>query len=284
MRQSAVSGQFYPASKPELINSIEQSFMSRFGPGKLPQNRPQRAGRVMGLVCPHAGYMYSGGAAAQAYSVLAEEGVPDTVVILGPNHYGLGAKVSLDTREAWSTPLGSVQCDEGLGMAILERSDYLKIDSLAHEREHSIEVQLPFLQYLDGNIRITPISIAHLQKMDAMALADDLGSAIAQACAGKNVVIIASSDLSHYENKTTAAAYDSAAIEHIISLDPIGLVDEVYDRDITMCGAIGTAVMLEACKRLGANTARKLIYYSSGDVTGDTDQVVGYAAVAVERW
>ena len=284
MRKPAVSGQFYPADEQELISSIEQSFMSRFGTGKLPQIRPERAGRLVGLVCPHAGYIYSGPAAAQAYNVLADDGMPDTAIILGPNHYGLGAKAALDTREAWSTPLGNVHCDEGLGMQILEYSNYLKRDSLAHEREHSIEIQLPFLQYLDKNIRITPISIAHHTKIDAMELAEDLGSAIARAAAGKNIIIIASSDLSHYENKITAAAHDSAAIGHIIALDPIGLIDEVYDRDITMCGAIGTAVMLEACKRIGANTARKLIYYSSGDITGDTDQVVGYASIAVERW
>jgi AmmeMemoRadiSam system protein B len=284
-REPAVAGQFYDATKNNLLETIEGSFLGELGPGRLPTVRQDRLGHVMGLVCPHAGYVYSGSAAAWAYDALAEDGIPEAAVLLGPNHYGMGAMAALSPDESWATPLGTLTSDAGIAGAILERSRYIERDGLAHIKEHSIEVQLPFLQYLAGEaIRIVPISIAHLSKTDALLLVEDLGSAIAEAISGgKSAVIIASTDFTHYESKATATATDAIAIGRILELDPKGLIEEVYSRDITMCGAIGTAVMLEACKRLGATSARKLTYYTSGDVTGDTDQVVGYGAISIER-
>jgi AmmeMemoRadiSam system protein B len=290
-RAPAVAGQFYSGTREGLIREIEACFAGRLGPG--PSIRPtdraysghaDRSGerRVLGLVCPHAGYVYSGAAAAWAYDALAADGIPDAAVILGPNHYGLGPPAALSPDDEWATPLGTLRADAEIAEAILRLSKYCEPDELAHAREHSIEVQLPFLQYLAGDaVRIVPISISHLSKDDALALVDDLGNAIAEAVRGKNAVIVASSDFTHYESKAAATAKDSLAIERILSLDARGLIEVVYSRDITMCGVIGTAVMIDACARLGATSARKLTYYTSGDVTGDTDQVVGYAAISV---
>lgn len=283
-RKPAVAGQFYDGTETGLLSLIEQCFVGDLGPGSLPQTRQQRLGRVLGLVCPHAGYIYSGSAAAWAYSALAADGIPDTAVLLGPNHYGLGSAAAITPDDSWSTPLGTLNVDVEAAESILNNSTYAKFDSSAHAREHSIEVQLPFLQYIGGrNTKIVPISIAHLNMADALLLAEDLGSAIAESLSGKSAVIIASTDMTHYESKSSAAAKDSLAIEKIAELDAPGLIELVYSRGITMCGVIGTAVMLTACIRLGAKTARKLTYYSSGDVTGDTDQVVGYGAVSVEK-
>lgn len=283
-RAPAVAGQFYDATRQSLVQTIEKSFLGRLGPGRLPAVRQDRQGHVLGLVCPHAGYVYSGSAAAWAYDALAEDGIPDAAVLLGPNHYGMGAMAALSPDESWETPLGTLSCDAGIAEAILKRSRYAEPDARAHAKEHSIEVQLPFLQYLGGEaLRIVPISIAHLSKTDALLLVEDLGSAIAEAVSGKSAVVIASTDFTHRESKASATARDAIAIGRILDLDPKGLIEEVYSRDITMCGVIGTAVMLDACKRLGAASARKLAYYTSGDVTGDTDEVVGYGALSIER-
>jgi len=283
-RAPAVAGQFYEGTEQSLIQAIEKSFLGKLGPGKLPTVRQDRLGHVLGLVCPHAGYVYSGSAAAWAYDALAADGMPEIAVLLGPNHYGLGAGAALSPDESWATPLGTLRSDAQTAEAVLRLCRYVEVDELAHAREHSVEVQLPFVQYLGGDVvRIVPISIAALSQADAKLLVEDLGAAIAEAIAGKSAVVVASSDFTHYESKASATAKDSLAIERILDLDPKGLIEVVYSRDITMCGAIGTAVMLEACKRLGATSARKLTYYTSGDVTGDTDQVVGYGAVVVEK-
>lgn len=283
-RAAAVAGQFYSAKKGELVEEIEASFLGPLGPGGLPIARAEGATRIVGLVCPHAGYVYSGSAAAWAYQALASDGIPDTAIILGPNHYGLGPPAALSPDDAWETPLGTLRADADIAEALLRQCKYLEPDELAHSREHSIEVQLPFLQYIGGDsMRIVPVSIAHLSKDDALLLVEDLGAAIAEAISGESAVIIASTDFTHYESKEVATARDALAIERILDIDATGLIEVVYSRNMTMCGVIGTAVMLEACKRLGATSARKLTYCTSGDVTGDTAQVVGYGAMSVGR-
>lgn len=283
MREAGVAGQFYPADRRGLAENIERCFLGEFGPKAMPDARVRELGLVVGLVAPHAGYVYSGGAAAFAYKALAEDGMPEVAVIIGPNHYGIGAKTALSGDDVWSTPLGNVACNGGLGLEIMDKSKYLQLDSAAHHREHSIEVQLPFLQYLRADISIVPICIAHVGKSEAISISHDLGAAIAESIAGRSAVVIASTDFSHYISKESAAEKDGAVIEYIVRRDPNGLIDEVYDRDITMCGAVGVAVMLEACNRLGAHSAQKLTYYSSGDVTGDRREVVGYGAAVVMR-
>jgi len=283
-RRPAVAGTFYEANEAELLGDLERCFCGDFGPGRLPEAPEHRIGNVIGLVSPHAGYIYSGGAAAFAYLALAEDGLPDTVVMLGPNHYGMGAPVAVSPDEAWTTPLGTLARDDETAREIARLCGFAREDELPHLREHSIEVQLPFLQFVGGSqVRIVAISIAHLSLRDAIEAASELGAAMASALKGKSAAIIASTDLSHYESQARADAQDSLAIEQMLRLDGHGLLETVYSRDITMCGAIGTAAMIEAAKILGATQAQQLVHYTSGDVTGDTRQVVGYGAIRVEK-
>lgn len=285
-RKPAVAGMFYESDKRELTQSIRECFLSRLGPGTIPEVADKRLGRVLGLVCPHAGYIYSGPAAACAYYELAKDGLPDIAVILGPNHHGMGAAAAVGTQDEWVTPLGSMRVDQEIANEIVRLAEFAKADDSAHVREHSIEVQLPFLQYISRDrkaIRIVPIAIAYLNRSDALHLATDLGDAITQSIEGKSAVIIASSDLTHYESRENACAKDALALEHVLNIDPEGLIETVYERSITMCGVLPAAVMLHACKVLGATSAHKLAYYSSGDITGETDQVVGYGALSINR-
>ena len=282
-RTPAVAGMFYELDPEALIHSIERCFLGKLGPGKLPSRKDVRSGEVLGLVSPHAGYTYSGAAAAYAFDRLASDGLPETAVLLGPTHHGLGAAVAVSTETEWTTPLGAVQTDAETIDAVLELCGFAQRDDTAHVSEHSLEVQLPFLQYIGGDaVKIVPISIAHLSEDDAAALSLDLGQAISKSLAGKSAVVIASTDFTHYEPRASAESKDSLAIDQILKLDARGLLREVYGKSITMCGVAGTAVMLEACKALGAKQARKLTYYTSGDVTGDMSQVVGYGAFSVE--
>lgn len=283
-RTPAVAGMFYEADRASLIRSLERRFAGPLGPGKLPQAAEQGPGRILGLVCPHAGYLYSGPAAAHAYAALAADGVPDTAVLLGPNHYGAGAAVAVSGADEWSTPLGALSVDAEAREVILRLSKYAQSDDRAHLREHSIEVQLPFLQLIGGDdVKIVPISIAHLGEHEAPAVARDVGAAISGALEGRRAVVIASTDFTHYEPQAAAYEKDSQAIDRIAAMDTAGLLATVYGRGITMCGVVGTCVMLEACRAMGATRARKLAYHTSGDVTGDTREVVGYGAVSVER-
>lgn len=284
VRKSAVAGMFYEANPESLKNSIEQAFIGRLGPGNLPETNPSRQGKLLGLVCPHAGYMYSGEAAAWGFNELAQDGLPDIAVLLGPNHYGMGASISISPDEEWQTPLGTMQTDSETAQAILDLSEYARSDKSAHIKEHSIEAELPFLQYLGGNnVKIVPIAFAHLARSDAHQAISDMSAAIAKAVEGKNAVIIASTDFTHYESKESASKKDAIALNKIKELDGHGLADAVYDNSLTMCGFLGTAVMLEICKKLGATRAEVLTYYTSGDVTGDTSQVVGYAAASISK-
>ncbi|MCX6344143.1 MAG: AmmeMemoRadiSam system protein B [Armatimonadetes bacterium] len=283
-RKPAVAGMFYESTRDQLIERIEQRFLGPLGPGKLPQTRKERLGRIIGLVSPHAGYIYSGSAAAWAYTALANDGIPDTIVILGPNHYGLGEAVAISSEQTWETPLGALETDTEIAAQIINTCKFASANNQAHQKEHSIEVQLPFIQYIGADkVKIVPICVAHLNETEALLLTQDLGSAIATALKGKSAAIIASTDFSHYVSKSRAESLDSLAIEQILNLDPQGLLRTVYSKNITMCGAIGTAVMLEAAKHLGATQAHKLTYCSSGDVSGDFEEVVGYAALSIGK-
>ena len=283
-RKAAVAGMFYSADRESLTREVENSFLGDLGPGCLPTAPAARMGNIVGLVCPHAGYMYSGFATAHAYAALAADGIPEIAIILGPNHTGLGKPVAISTETEWITPLGNAALDAEVAGEILRQSHYAESDNTAHIREHSVEVQLPFLQYLGNcSTRIVPITLAHFSPADTAALASDLGEAISEAIRGKSAVIIASTDFTHYESKSSAQLKDSRAIDAILNLDSKQLISTVNEYAISMCGVVGVAVMLESAKALGARSARKLTYYTSGDITGDTEQVVGYGAIAVER-
>ncbi|RLF24207.1 MAG: hypothetical protein DRN15_03560 [Thermoprotei archaeon] len=277
-RPPAVAGAFYEGTPESLRRQIEECFLHPLGPGALPKVNREGPRRIIGLICPHAGYMYSGPVAAHAYHALASDGVPDVVVVLGPNHYGIGSPLAIMNQGHWETPLGEVSIDEDVANAIVEYSGIIEVDDVAHMREHSIEVQLPFLQYLYGDsFRFVPITML-MQDLESSRI---VGRAIAKAIEDLNAVIIASTDFTHYEPQENAERKDQEAIKRILALDPEGLVSVVNNLAISMCGVGPVIAMLTACKELGATTCVLLKYATSGDVTGDYTSVVGYGALSV---
>ena len=289
IRTAAVAGQFYPGTEKSLKQQIEECFLESRGYGKIPE--VQKGGKTLkGLIVPHAGYIFSGAIASHAYGRLAEQGFAETFILLGPNHTGRGSGVSVMTEGSWKTPLGTIPINSVLAHTLT--AGVIDKDATAHTYEHSIEVQLPFLQYL-----------AHGQPFDFVPLcmmmqdyetAQEIGAILAAAIqkSKKNIVIIASSDFSHagfnYQSMPPqgmrvdqyAEKQDRLAIEQILALDPKGLVRTVEDHHITMCGYGPVAAMLEAVKKLGAKKAELLKYGTSYEVHPDTS-CVGYGAIAV---
>jgi len=275
-RPPAVAGQFYEANPAQLKARIEWCFTHKLGPGKLPKPSKHRKPESKGFTSPHAGYVFSGPIAAHTYFKIAEEGKPDTFVILGPNHTGAGAPVAVYPEGEWVTPLGKAVIDAELAAEILRRSKVAAPDRSAHESEHSIEVQLPFLQYLFGEVTFVPIAMLY----QTPQIAKDLANAIVEAAKelGRDVVVIASTDMSHYEPHELAVRKDRLVLDKIEALDPEGLYDAVLTKNISMCGPGPTMVMLYFSKALGATKGEILKYATSGDVTGEKAWVVGYAA------
>lgn len=265
IRRSAVAGSFYAGTPERLRLQVEDL---------LVPDAPRR--RVIGVVAPHAGLMYSGRVAGAVYSRVE---FPDSFVILGPNHTGQGAGAAIMTAGTWETPLGAVPIDGDLARAILGNSQVLEEDALGHLREHSIEVQLPFLQSRGHPFAFVPICLYSHE----YAACQDVGRAVAEAvrAAGKSVVLVASTDMSHYIPQDQAASKDRKAIEAILRLDPQGLHEVVRRQRITMCGFHPTTAMLLAAVALGATEAELVQYMTSGDVTKDYDQVVGYAGLLI---
>ncbi len=269
-RHPAVAGQFYRDTAAALREQVAEYL--------LPHAEKTAA---LGVVSPHAGLMYSGAVAGALYSRLR---LPDTIVLVGPNHTGLGAPVSLMPEGTWETPLGSVEVDTGLARAILSRSARIQEDTLAHLHEHSLEVQLPFLQSLKKEFRIVPVQMLDTRFETCMDVGRAVAEAIRERSGGGNVpdvLVVASSDMSHYEQADRAREKDLLAIGRILELDPTGLYQTVKQYGITMCG-YGPAVAMLNCSILRGATRAELVNYSnSGDVSGDYDQVVGYAGVII---
>ncbi len=272
MRSPAVAGQFYEAGKEDLQRQVESCYRHRLGPRDVPRLVRDGPRRIKGLVVPHAGYMYSGPVAAHAYAALAADGVPKHVVILGPNHTGLGAAMALGAED-WATPLGSVGYDVELGQRIL--GDIIDEDSVAHRHEHSIEVQLPFLQHLGAEFRFVPICMG----LQDYTSATELGKRVRSAIRGTDVLVIASTDFSHYIPKDVAAKKDRLAIDKILAYDVKGFDEVVRKHDISMCGYGPVMAMLTAVE---TGTPEFLKYASSGDVAEMRD-VVGYSSIAIRR-
>jgi len=279
VRRPWVAGAFYPADPDRLRQTIESCFTHRLGPGGLPGTAsPER--RIVAVVCPHAGYMYSGPVAAHSYYHLAAEARPESVVVIGPNHTGMGSPIAMMRSGAWETPLGEVEIDEGLADAIFRASDIIDIDEWAHAREHSIEVQLPFLQYIYGpGLRFVPICMG-FQDLESSR---EVGRAVAEAVGGADAVIVASTDLTHQEPQASANRKDRLVLESILSLDEAALQERVRSHRVTMCGYGPVSAAIVASKMLGAEKAELLAYHTSGDVTGDHSAVVGYAAAKITR-
>jgi AmmeMemoRadiSam system protein B len=267
VRRPAVAGHFYRATGTTLKKEVESLLP--------PLVKKEDA---IGVISPHAGYIYSG---AVAGSVLGAITPKKRYIILGPNHTGLGGKFSVSGAKTWTTPLGDIPVDQELAEAALKASHHLKTDDLAHAHEHSIEVQLPFLQVIQREFTILPIILAHA----GVDTYREIGSALAEAVKGLNmeneVAIIASSDMTHYEPHQTAKKKDSEAIDAILALDEARLMEVIENKGISMCGYAPVSVMLAASKALGAKSARLVKYQTSGDTSGDYSSVVGYSGIII---
>jgi hypothetical protein len=271
VREPAVAGQFYPLEKKQLQEEIERCFSVSGKPGPC-----RHTNRVFAIVSPHAGYVYSGGVAAYSFKALAEDRKFETAVIIGPNHTGLGAGVSVFTEGEWETPLGNTKVDGKLAKEIAERfSD----NNSAHNYEHSAEVQVPFIQHLSKEAKIVPICVLD-QELETMV---KLGKTLAELLDSKKHVVIASTDFSHYVPYDEAYANDLRAIAAIKKLDEKALYETVAKHGISMCGPGGVAAAIVYAKEKGAKEGELLKYATSGDITGDRGQVVGYGALALRR-
>jgi len=265
IRHPAVAGRFYPGD-PETLRRDLHSYLSP-KPAKTP---------AIGCIVPHAGYMYSAWVAGSVYSYMQ---IPDRCIILCPNHTGMGEPLSIMTTASWQTPLGTAQIDARLADALKSRFSPLTEDSEAHRREHAIEVQLPFLQTLRPDIKFVPIALGTAN----FDLLQKLGEVMADVLVNQAgpVLMVASSDMNHYENDHITRIKDHKAIERILALDPGGLFEVVMKEQISMCGFGPAVAMLTAANRMGAISAELVKYATSGDVSGDREMVVGYAGVVV---
>ncbi len=278
VREPAVAGYFYPSDRTTLESLITKLFLSSRGPGSLELEEFGDTD-ILGLVVPHAGYVYSGEIAAYSYAAYKASGLRKRVVILGPNHYGLGAMASVYPPGVWRTPLGEVEIDSELVEIIARESEYADLDDLGHSREHSIEVQIPILQYIygDASFQLTPIAIM----LQTESVARDLANALHKVYGSHHneTVFIASTDFTHYEPASKAYEKDMEAINEILEIDPEGFMEKVFSMNISMCGYGPTAALLFLMKRIGGVEAKLLKYGNSGEVTGDIENVVGYASI-----
>jgi AmmeMemoRadiSam system protein B len=265
IRTPAVAGYFYPANRDELKRQIGNFLPAR---DKLPAHA---------IVVPHAGYIYSGHVAGEVYASVE---LPETFIILCPNHTGEGSDIDLYPEGAWATPLGNVGIDSELSDALLRRFPTASKDGRAHLREHSLEVQLPFLQYLKGNISFLPICIREFRYPLLQELAHALSEMIRTS--KRKTLLIASSDMTHYESGDSAAKKDQLAIKQIEALNARGLYDTVHQFNISMCGYLPVTVAILAANELGATRGTLLKYANSGDITRDYSQVVGYAGMLID--
>ncbi len=280
IRRPTQAGAFYEGNAESLKKQIEDCFLHKFGPGKIPEVVEAGTRKIVGLVCPHAGYMFSGSVAAHAYYELALDGTPEVFVIFGPNHTGYGSALAVMNEGVWRTPLGDVEVDSGTANQIVRESRIVDVDDSAHRFEHSIEVQLPFLQYLYGSkFKIVPICFL----MQDLSSAREVGQAVAKVLADKNAVIIASSDMTHYEPHERAAKKDRLALEAVEAMDEAKFYSIIETQRVSACGYGPIAALITAAKILGAKEAKLLCYKTSGDVIGDYSSVVGYAAVSFKK-
>jgi len=265
IRPPAVAGRFYP-HEPDVLRTEVDSYLD---------SSSQRTS-ALGCIVPHAGYMYSGHVAGAVYSEL---NLPNRCILMCPNHTGRGQALSIMSHGEWETPLGTVRIDSDLANFLKQKFSFLAEDIEAHRAEHAAEVQLPFLQICKPNLTFVPIALGTGQ-FEILAA---LGLAIAEVLTqlGESVLIIASSDMNHYENDRITRVKDGKAVDQILGLNPRGLFDVVMQEQISMCGFGPSVAMLTATKQLGAQHARLVKYATSGDVSGDRNMVVGYAGVVI---
>jgi len=279
-RQPAQAGTFYPDTEGALRTQIHNCFLHPLGPRSIPSIPATRDDQLVGIVVPHAGYDYSGPVAANSYFQLATSGLRESMIILGPNHTGYGSGVSTMTDGQWATPLGEVPLDKSLASSITKFSRLIDIEEEAHKREHSIEVQLPFLQFIyPRRFKFVPICMM-LQDLETST---EIGDAIAKASAETGPMLIASSDWTHYEPYESAKKKDMEAIEALLEMDEKKFQDVIEEKNVSSCGYGPVTAVLHAAKILGAKQAKLLSYQTSGDTGGDKRSVVGYAAIAFTK-
>jgi len=277
IRKPYVAGLFYEGKAELLQEQVEECFLSPLGPGKVPEEVKSDLKRSIGLISPHAGYIYSGAVAAHDFYLLSCRGRPKNIVILGTNHTGLGAAVSLQSSGIWETPLGRIEIDTELAQAIKEKSDLISESEAAFQEEHSIEVQLPFLQYVLDDFKFVPLVL----RDQSMEVAIEVGEAVAQAV-NKGAAIIASSDFTHYEPQDTAYKKDRQAIKRIEELALEGFYRAIEQYSISICGYGAIAALMRAAQLLHLGQVRLLKYATSGDAGGGKEAVVGYASIVFE--
>lgn len=273
IRQPAVAGRFYPGNAQHLRAEIETFTTARATAGheaveaKIP---------AVGCVVPHAGYMYSGAVAGAVFRRLE---LPRRCVILCPNHTGMGEPLAIMSRGAWHTPLGDVPVDTELADSLKAEMPLVSEDPEAHRYEHALEVQLPFLQVLKPGFQFVPVTVGTSNFDVLSALGTAIGNVLSQW--SEPALVIASSDMNHYESDSVTRVKDRRAIDQLLALDPRGLYDTVRQGNISMCGYGPATIMLTAARNMGATKAELIRYATSGDVSGDRDMVVGYAGIAV---
>lgn len=267
LRSACVAGQFYPAGAVELEAVVRGFLAGGGGPAE----------KAVAAIAPHAGYIYSGAVAGAVFSSIE---IPDDIILIGPNHTGLGPTVSVMARGAWEMPFGRMEINEGLAAALIKTSALFSEDGTAHLREHSLEVELPFIHYLNPDASFVPVTVMRAGYGECV----EAGAAIAKAVSAypEEVLIVVSSDMNHYESDSMTRKKDDLAIKKVLSLDAKGLLETTSDNAISMCGVIPAAIAIEAAKRLGAKAAKLVKYATSGDTSGDTDHVVGYAGIVIQ--
>lgn len=275
VRKPAVAGSFYPKDREDLERIIRDSYLHSLGPGKLPPSPPSEAD-VVSVVVPHAGYEYSGPVAAHSYLHVSSMRDPELIIVVAPNHYGVGSGVSAYESGAWETPLGSMKVDSTAAKQLAEATGIVDFDPASHRLEHSLEVQLPFLQMIYGDrVPFLPVCISFQDQETTTTLAEG----VAKVARKQRTVLVASSDLTHYEPAEQARKKDTALISEILKMDPDSFYTTLERLEVTACGFGAISTIMQASKTLGLRKGELLKYANSGDTTGDMAQVVGYGSV-----
>ncbi|MDE1843424.1 MAG: AmmeMemoRadiSam system protein B [Thaumarchaeota archaeon] len=273
VRTPAVAGMFYPKDKQELETTIEKCFLHKYGPGKLPPSHTDK--KIIGIICPHAGYQYSGPIAANSYYEISVQ-KPDLVIIIGPNHWGIGQNIATMKEGTWRTPMGDIEVDTQAAVEINNMLQHIELDSFAHSKDHCLEVQIPMLQKIfQHTFKILPIILIDQRLETAL----EIGKSIAKIAKNKKTIVIGSSDFTHYEPNDIAHKKDKSLIDTIVELNINKFYNILQEKQISACGYGAIASTMIACKELGANNGTLIRYATSGDISGDKSSVVGYASI-----
>lgn len=277
-RKPSVSGIFYSSNKEQLVDELKGCFTNKiFGPGRLPPSDQVR--KIYGMVSPHAGYLYSGSVAANGYYSVSSSKF-NNVILVGPNHYGLGSSVATTMNGIWESPIGDVMVNPQVAKDIASRATSMDFDEFAHSRDHCLEVQIPFLLFAAEKFRIVPIILTNQDEYLALELGSAISDTVNECISkGDEFMLIASSDFTHYESNSEAHRKDSQLIKSILSLDITAFYYTLRQYNVSACGYGAIASVMVAAKNLGATRGELIRYATSGDVTGDKSSVVGYSSI-----